>query len=133
MAAAAAILVLATSGCAGSDATDEAATAQAAPATEIAESSVVSEAIADGAEVIDVRTADEFADGHLRNATNIDVTNPEFGDRISELDKTATYVVYCESGNRAGTAIEQMREQGFDKLVNGGGYEDLAASGLPTT
>ncbi len=102
-------------------------------AAEIAEPSVVREAITDGAEVIDVRTPEEFSGGHLTGATNIDVSTPDFEDRTSDLDHAVTYVVYCASGNRAGTAIELMSDQGFDNLVNGGGFDDLAAAGLPTT
>lgn len=132
--AAAILLVLATSGCASSDSTDGAATAKpTTQATEISQPSEVRQAIAEGAQIIDVRTPEEFAGGALRDATNIDVSAPGFEERISDLDRTTTYVVYCASGNRAGTAIEQMREQGFESLINGGGYEDVAAAGLPTT
>lgn len=133
LAATVTLLAVTTSGCASSDAPDDAATTQTTPASEIAAPAAVREAIADGAEIIDVRTPEEFADGRLRDATNIDVAAPDFEDRISDLDEDATYVVYCASGNRAGQAIEQMRERGFDNLINGGGYDDLAATGLPTS
>ena len=128
------LVLLAGSGCAGSDSSDEAPQPQAsaAAATAIAEPSAVQEAIADGAELIDVRTPEEFAAGHLRGAENIDLAAPDFNERIGALDKAGSYVIYCASGNRAGAAIEIMRNQGFDDLTNGGGYEDLAASGVPT-
>lgn len=133
LAAALVLILLAGSGCAGSDSSDEAPQSQApAAATAIAEPSAVQEAVADGAELIDVRTPEEFAAGHLRGAVNIDLSGPDFNERIGALDKAGSYVIYCASGNRAGTAIEFMRGQGFDGLTNGGGYEDLAASGLPT-
>ena len=134
LAAALALVVLAGSGCAGSDSSDEAPQSQApeVAATVIAEPSAVQEAVADGAELIDVRTPEEFAAGHLRGAVNIDLAAPDFNDLIGALDKAASYVIYCASGNRAGTAIEAMRDQGFDDVINGGGFEDLAASGLPT-
>ncbi|CAI9419454.1 rhodanese-like domain-containing protein [Nocardioides sp. T2.26MG-1] len=89
------------------------------------------EAVADGAELIDVRTPEEFDAGHLRGAENIDLSAPDFDERVGALDKTGSYVIYCASGNRAGTAIEIMSDQGFDDLTNGGGFEDLTASGLP--
>lgn len=128
------LVMLAGSGCAGSDSSDEAPQSQApaAAATAVAEPSSVQEAIADGAKLIDVRTPEEFAAGHLRGAVNIDLSGPDFDERVGALDKTSSYVVYCASGNRAGTAIEAMRGQGFGHLTNGGGFEDLAASGLPT-
>jgi len=102
-------------------------------ATAVAEPSTVRDAIADGAKIIDVRTPEEFADGHLRGAVNVDLSAPDFDERIGALNETGSYVVYCASGNRAGTAIETMHDQGFDDLINGGGYETLAESGLPTT
>lgn len=126
------LVLLVGSGCAGSDSSDEAPQSQAPAATAIAEPSAVQEAIADGAKLIDVRTPEEFAAGHLRGAVNIDLAGPDFDERIGALDKAGSYVIYCASGNRAGTAIEFMRGQGFDDLINGGGYEDLAASGVPT-
>lgn len=86
----------------------------------------------DGATVIDVRTPEEFAAGHLQGATNIDVTAADFHERVGELDPDATYVLYCRSGSRAGAAAQMMAEMGFDDVVNAGGYETLAASGLPS-
>lgn len=128
------LLVLAASGCAGSNSTDDApaTTTQTAP-TAVVEPATARDAVADGAKLIDVRTPEEFAAGHLRGAVNVDVSEPDFVERIADLDETAAYVIYCASGNRAGTAIQTMRDQGFDDLINGGGFEDLAALGLPTT
>lgn len=134
LAAALVLVLLAGSGCGGSDSSDETPQSQApaAASTAIAEPSAVQQAVADGAELIDVRTPEEFDAGHLRGAVNIDLSAPDFDERIGALDKADGYVIYCASGNRAGTAIEIMRGQGFDDLTNGGGFEDLAASGLPT-
>ena len=127
-------LVALASGCGGSNSADDKSEANtpAAETTEVAEPSTVQDAITEGAKIIDVRTPEEFATGHLTDAVNIDLSDPDFAERIADLDKTASYVVYCASGNRAGTAIGIMREQGFDDLLNGGGYEDLAL-GVPTT
>ena len=131
------LVLVAGSGCAGSDASDASdgappSQAPAAAATAIAEPSAVQQALADGAELIDVRTPEEFAAGHLRGAVNIDLSARDFDERIGALDKAGSYVVYCASGNRAGTAIQIMRDQGLDDLINGGGFEDLAAAGLAT-
>ena len=128
------LVVLTASGCAGSKSADDAPapTTQTAP-TAVVEPATVLDAIADGAKFIDVRTPEEFAAGHLRGAVNVDVSEPDFVERIADLDETASYVVYCASGNRAGTAITTLRDQGFEDVINGGGYEDLAALGLPTT
>ena len=82
--------------------------------------------MADGADVIDVRTPEEFEAGHLDGALNIDFQSDDFTDRVDRLPRRASYVVYCASGNRATGAVEKMRELGFGDVVNGGGYDDLA-------
>ena len=61
-----------------------------------------------GTIVLDVRTPAEYASGHLPQAQNIDIEGSDFAARIAALDKTATYAVYCRSGNRASAAMEQM-------------------------
>lgn len=78
--------------------------------------------------LIDVRTPEEFADGHLTGATNIDFTSPDFAERIGELDKDAEYTLYCRSGRRAGEALELMKDAGFTKVTNAGGLEEAAKS-----
>ena len=71
--------------------------------------------------VIDVRTPEEFSQGHIPEAINIDVMSEYFTADISTLDKNCNYAIYCRSGNRAGQAIDQMRDLGFTgELVNGG-------------
>jgi phage shock protein E len=88
---------------------------------------------ADGRVLIDVRTPEEVAAGALDGALNIDLQGPDFAAAIADLPRDDAYFVYCRSGNRSGQAIEIMRELGFTDLVNGGGFEDLAEAGLPTT
>jgi phage shock protein E len=88
---------------------------------------------ADGRVWIDVRTPAEIAEGALDGALHIDLQGPDFAAAIGELPRDGAYFVYCRSGNRSGQAIEIMRELGFTDLVNGGGFEDLAEAGLPTT
>jgi phage shock protein E len=65
-----------------------------------------------GTIVLDVRTPTEYAGGHLPEAQNIDIEAADFA-RIAALDKSGTYAVYCRSGNRSGTALEQMSAAGF--------------------
>ena len=74
-----------------------------------------------------VRTPEEFDEGHLEGARNIDVSAEDFESRIEELDRSASYVVYCRTGSRAAAAVRTMLDAGFEDVVNGGGYEDLAA------
>lgn len=66
-----------------------------------------------GTIVLDVRTPAEFASGHLPQAQNIDIEGPDFATRLAALDKSATYAVYCRSGNRSGAALEQMAAADF--------------------
>jgi rhodanese-related sulfurtransferase len=81
--------------------------------------------------VIDVRTPDEFASGHLAGALNIDVEGADFAGAIASLDKTGTYVLYCRSGHRAGIALDTMKSLGFTNLTNAGAIADAStATGL---
>lgn len=121
------VVVLASvSGCGGEDTEPSpSSTPAASSAAPVAADDALAR-IADGASVIDVRTPEEFADGHLEGATNIDVQADDFADRVGELPRDTAYVVYCASGRRATGAVEQMRDLGFTDVVNGGGYDDLA-------
>lgn len=78
--------------------------------------------------VIDVRTPEEFAEGHLPDAVNIDLQG-SFEDEIATLDPDATYVVYCRSGNRSAVAAATMAEAGFTDVYDLGGIVDWQAAG----
>ena len=83
-----------------------------------------------GTVILDVRTPAEFASGHIEGAVNIDVGSPDFGAKIGELDKGASYAVYCRSGNRSATALSQMDAAGFTQAYHlGGGVQAWASSG----
>jgi len=85
-----------------------------------------------GATIIDVRTAAEYAGGHLQGAVNIDVQSADFGSKIAALPKDGKYIVYCQSGVRAGTAQAQMKAAGFTDVTNAGGISAAStATGLP--
>lgn len=68
--------------------------------------------------LIDVRTPEEFAAGHLPNALNIDVKSDDFNEKIKELDKDKTYYIYCKTGVRSTQAVEQFKAAGFEHLIN---------------
>ena len=80
------------------------------------------------AAVIDVRTPDEFASGHLDGALNIDIQGSAFATEIGALDKSANYVIYCRSGNRAGQAVTYMQDNGFTGVLTNAGSVDEASS-----
>lgn len=86
-----------------------------------------------GTVVVDVRTAAEYAAGHVDGALNADVEAGDFGAQIADLPKDTTYAVYCRSGRRSAVAADQMAEAGFTSVVNleGGGVADLQAAGAP--
>ena len=78
--------------------------------------------------VIDVRTPEEYATGHLDGALLMNVQDPSFAANLATLDPTANYFVYCRSGNRSGQAIEQMKALGFTgELYNGGAVANAAS------
>jgi Rhodanese-related sulfurtransferase len=84
--------------------------------------------VEDYAMVIDVRTPEEFNDGHLEGAERIGIADSDFLQRVDQLDKSADYYIYCRSGNRAGQAINAMRDLGFTgELVNGGSVGNASA------
>ena len=80
------------------------------------------------AAVIDVRTPDEFASGHLDGALNFDIQGSMFATEIGALDKSANYVIYCRSGNRAGQAVTYMQDNGFTGTLTNAGSVDEASS-----
>lgn len=81
-----------------------------------------------GALLVDVRSAEEFAAGHLDGAVNIPYTEV---DRIAGLigeDKQRSVVLYCRSGNRSGKATDALRNMGYTGVFNGTGLEALQAT-----
>lgn len=66
-----------------------------------------------GTTVIDVRTPEEYAAGHLPGAVNLDVNGTDFQARLAPLSRSGTYALYCHSGNRSGQALTQMSSKGF--------------------
>lgn len=73
--------------------------------------------------IIDVRTPGEVSQGKIKYATNINVNSPDFKQKVSGLDKSKTYVVYCRSGMRSARACRMMSKAGFENLYNlQGGY-----------
>jgi rhodanese-related sulfurtransferase len=82
--------------------------------------------------LVDVRGADEFAAGHLRDAKNIPLA--DLTSRISELEKSKnrTVVVLCESGARSDKAVRQLAAAGFEDVFSlEGGLTAWRAAGLP--
>lgn len=68
--------------------------------------------------ILDVRTPEEFREGHLPHAILVDYYADDFRAQINKLDKQARYFVYCRTGRRSSDAIRMMRMDGFKQLEN---------------
>lgn len=66
--------------------------------------------------LIDVRTPEEYAEGHVKGAINLNVSEEDFAKKVSELDSTKNYYIYCRSGVRAKSAEAIMLENNLKKI-----------------
>ena len=82
--------------------------------------------------IIDVRTSEEFAAGHIENAINIDYRSEGFEDSINELEKSKAYLVYCRTARRSRSAVNIMEELDFNEIYHMlGGIVQWEEEGLP--
>lgn len=85
-----------------------------------------------GEVILDIRTPEEFQEGIIEGAVNIDFYDTDFADQLDELDKDAHYVVYCRSGNRSGEAQTTFEDLGFMNVTEiDGGIANWYTNGLP--
>lgn len=70
------------------------------------------------AQLVDVRTPEEFEEIRIANAQNIDYMSPTFDDDISKLDKNKPVVLYCKSGGRSAKCAQKLKEAGFKKIYD---------------
>jgi rhodanese-related sulfurtransferase len=86
-----------------------------------------------GVTIVDVRTPEEFAAGHIDGAVNYNVEGPDFAAQIGALDPAGTYAVYCRSGNRSQAAVAAMSQAGIPGIYElESGIVGWEAAGLPT-
>lgn len=92
---------------------------------------VYQEQFADGTAhlLLDVRTPEEFAGGHIPGAVNIAVQ--ELAQRLDELPGDQPIVIYCRSGNRSAQAAQILAGAGYTKVYDLGGIIDWSAQGYP--
>lgn len=64
-------------------------------------------------QILDVRTPEEVAEGHLADATTINYLSPDFTSQVAGLNKKGTYLLYCRSGARTRKAADAMQKMGF--------------------
>lgn len=80
--------------------------------------------------VLDVRTAEEYADGHMQGAINLDIRGGKFAETLAGMDKSKTYLVHCAVGGRSAKACGQMDSLKFEKVLNlSGGITAWEAAG----
>jgi rhodanese-related sulfurtransferase len=83
--------------------------------------------------IIDCRTPEEYAGGHIEDSVNIDYRSDAFSDELEKLDRDRTYLIYCRSGGRSGEALDVMAGRDFAEVYNlEGGILGWEAADLPT-
>lgn len=145
LAASAAVLVtlsIGLAGCSSGSGTTETDTAAQGPAVAVAAPAAPERVDAEGfavvvaspgVQIIDVRTPEEFAAGHIEGAVNYNVQGPEFLEQIATLDPAGTYAVYCRSGNRSQPAVAAMSAAGINGIYElESGIVGWEEAGLPT-
>lgn len=83
--------------------------------------------------LIDVRTPEEYSEGHLSGALNINWNDPSFSEQMEKLDKTKPVFIYCRSGGRSGQAYQALKSMGFKEVYDmDGGISAWQSAGLKT-
>jgi phage shock protein E len=81
--------------------------------------------------LLDVRTPEEFANGHISGAVNIDWYDPAFSAKAGLIDKNTPLLVYCAVGGRSAEAQEALKQMGFKNIHNlTGGFDAWRRAGL---
>ena len=84
-------------------------------------------------QLIDVRTPEEFSEGHIENAKNINIMADDFDAEVAALDKTKPVMVYCKSGGRSAKASARLKELGFTTITDlEGGITNWNSENKPT-
>ncbi len=82
--------------------------------------------------ILDIRTLEEFKEGHINKAVNIDFYSKDFESNLDKLDKSKAYIIYCRSGNRSGIALKTMEKLKFMEVYNVlGGIGSINQIGYP--
>lgn len=85
----------------------------------------------EGTQLVDVRTKEEFGEGHIKAAQNICVTDSDFKEKVAKLDKEKPVYVYCRSGKRSARAASILKEMGFKEIYDmDGGFVNWESQGL---
>lgn len=82
-------------------------------------------------QLVDVRTLEEYSEGHLAGALNYDWNDASFTENAKSLDKSLPVLVYCRSGNRSAEAAKYLRENGYTVYELDGGISAWESAGMP--
>ena len=83
--------------------------------------------------VLDVRTPEEYAEGHIAGAVNVDFKSADFAENVAKLDKNTSYIVHCRSGKRSSGSLPILKEQGFTTVYHlNKGYNAWKDAGMLT-
>jgi phage shock protein E len=74
------------------------------------------ELVGKGATLVDVRSAEEYAGGHVEGAINVPVA--ELGGKMGQIPKDRAVVVYCQSGMRSARAAGALKEAGYTEVYD---------------
>jgi rhodanese-related sulfurtransferase len=72
----------------------------------------------DEVQLVDVRTPEEFSEGYIKNAQNIDYNSPTFEQDILKLNKEKPVMLYCHSGGRSAKCAQKLKDAGFKKIYD---------------
>ena len=67
----------------------------------------------DSVQLVDVRTAEEFCEGHIKNAINIDFFSPDFDLKMAALDNSKPLILYCRSGRRSAKSVLKLSDEDY--------------------
>jgi len=82
--------------------------------------------------VIDTRSGGEYADGHIPGALHVSSSSSSFEEKLDELPRDGTYLVYCRSGGVSARVLAQMLDMGFERVCHiGTGFNGWQSDGLP--
>ena len=123
------VLGMATAGCQAQNAPKEVVNID----VNVADFELIMDTIPNGL-LLDVRTNNEFAQGHLQGAQQIDFYRDDFSDALDKLDREQPVLIYCRSGNRSGKAAKKMKAMGFYAVYNlEGGIGAWSKRGKPVS
>ena len=83
-------------------------------------------------DVVDVRTPEEFEEGHIKGAKNIDIMDKDFEAQIAKLDKSKPVLVHCQAGGRSTRSLQTFEKLGFTDVIHlDDGFAGWEAAGKP--